>query len=83
MGKITRRVSLAEAKSGWPALVEELESGRVDRIVVERAANGEAGASTLPPLWGAMRGSGVIAAGVDLTDPVLDEADIELDSRNL
>lgn len=71
-------ISATEFKARCLALFDDLEARRVDRVIVTRRGRPVAelgpAAQELAPLWGAHRGSVTVAAGVDLTEPVLDES---------
>jgi len=64
-------VSLAEFKARSLELIEDVAQGRTDRVVLRK--RGRAIAAIVPlaeepaELWGALRGSVVVARGADLT----------------
>jgi len=64
-------VSLAEFKARSLELIEDVAQGRADRVVLRK--RGRAIAAIVPlaeepaELWGALRGSVVVARGADLT----------------
>lgn len=78
MGKSVVTISASEFKAKCLALFKALEGRKISRVVVTK--RGKPVAELHPPqtevssLWGAHRGSVEIAPGVDLTEPVLDEA---------
>ena len=75
------RVSATEFKARCLAIFKDLEARRIGRVLVTRRGRPVAELTPprteLPTLWGAHRGSVEVAAGTDLTAPVVDE---ELDA---
>ena len=71
------RISATEFKAQCLAIFKELEARRLGRVVVTRRGRPVAELTPprteLPTLWGAHRGSVEVAAGIDLTAPVVDE----------
>jgi hypothetical protein len=71
-------VSATEFKARCLSIFKDLEARRVSRVLVTRRGRPVAELTPprteLPTLWGAHRGSVEVAAGVDLTAPVVDEA---------
>ena len=72
------RISASEFKARCLAIFRDLEARRIGRVLVTRRGRPVAELTpprtTLPTLWGAHRGSVEVAAGIDLTEPVIDEA---------
>ncbi len=72
------RISATEFKARCLAIFRDLEARRVARVLVTRRGRPVAELTpprtTLPTLWGAHRGSVEVAPGIDLTEPVVDEA---------
>ena len=72
------RISASEFKARCLAIFKDLEARRIRRVLVTRRGRPVAeltpARTTLLTLWGAHRGSVEIMPGVDLTEPVLDEA---------
>jgi antitoxin (DNA-binding transcriptional repressor) of toxin-antitoxin stability system len=72
------RVSATEFKARCLAIFRDLEARRLGRVLVTRRGRPVVevtpAQTTLPTLWGAHRGSVEVMPGVDLTEPVLDEA---------
>lgn len=58
-------------------ILKALETRKLTRVTVTRRGRPVAELAppqgALPDLWGCMKGTGSIAPGVDLTEPVLDE----------
>jgi antitoxin (DNA-binding transcriptional repressor) of toxin-antitoxin stability system len=56
------------------AIIDDVASGRIDRVVLTRRGRPVAAlipiGDTLPDPWGAMRGSIRVMPGVDLTEPI-------------
>jgi hypothetical protein len=72
------RISATAFKARCLAIFKDLESRRIGRVLVTRRGRPVAELTpprtTLPTLWGAHRGSVEVAPGIDLTEPVVDEA---------
>ena len=70
-------VTATEFKAKCLAIFDQLEGRKISRVVVTR--RGKPVAELTPPqqkppsLWGAHRGSVVVAPGVDLIEPAFDE----------
>jgi antitoxin (DNA-binding transcriptional repressor) of toxin-antitoxin stability system len=74
-------ISVTEFKAKCLKLFDALEKRKLRKIIVTRRGKpvGELTPpqTALPPLHGAHRGEAVVAPGVDLTEPVLDEDEFE------
>ena len=72
------RVSATEFKARCLAIFKDLEARRIGRVLVTRRGRPVAeltpARTTLPTLWGAHRGSVEVTPGVDLTEPVVEDA---------
>jgi antitoxin (DNA-binding transcriptional repressor) of toxin-antitoxin stability system len=74
-------VSASEFKARCLSLFDRLASRKLRRVIVTK--RGKPVAELVPPSggvpdpWGALRGTVEIAPGVDLTAPVLDEAEFD------
>jgi antitoxin (DNA-binding transcriptional repressor) of toxin-antitoxin stability system len=83
MGVSVVTLSVTEFKAKCLALFDQLESRKVDKVIVTRRGKAVAElappAAALPPLHGAHRGSVVVPDGVDLTAPTF--ADDEFDAE--
>jgi antitoxin (DNA-binding transcriptional repressor) of toxin-antitoxin stability system len=68
------RIGVTEFKSRCLALVDDVAQGRISRLVLTKRNKPVAVVTALPQesdeIWGAMKGSVRVAAGVDLTDPI-------------
>ena len=74
----TRTISASEFKAKCLDILDRVAGHELDRVVITK--RGRTVGVLLPPdtaavqdLYGSMRGSVVIPAGLDLTEPVLDE----------
>ena len=69
-------ITATEFKAKCLAIFDQLEGRRISRVIVTR--RGKPVAELTPPndkppsLWGAHRGSVVVAPGVDLTEPAFE-----------
>ncbi|HJQ57875.1 MAG TPA: type II toxin-antitoxin system prevent-host-death family antitoxin [Vineibacter sp.] len=85
MGKPAEKtIAVSAFKPRSLAIIDEVASRKVDRVVLTRRGKPVAAIVPVAPepridLWGAMRGSVTIAPGVDITKPTGEVWDAERD----
>ncbi len=72
----THTLTATEFKTRCLSVFRDLEAHKYERVIITRhgkpIAEVTAPDARVPELWGSMRGSVSVEAGVDLTEPVLD-----------